>query len=87
MGRLYIQQQEYDVSLVAHYSFPATSSWFMMKDNDVAANKILFIIGVAAPGSDHNNAPVGSLYLDITNFTFHMKDATGANWSTFTQTS
>ena len=86
MGRLYIQQQEYDVSLAAHYGFPATSSWMRFKDNDVAANDILFIIGVAAPGSDHNNAGVGSLYLDITNFTFHMKDATGAKWSTFTQT-
>ena len=86
MPRLYIQQQEYDVNLDAHYGFPSTSSWLLIKDSGVAANNMLLIIGVAAPGSDHNNAPVGSLYIDITNLTMGLKDATGANWSTFDQT-
>lgn len=85
MGRLYVQQQEYDVNLDAHYGFPSTSDWILFK-GETDANSYLFIRGVGAPGANHNNAPLGSIYVDVTNLTMHMKDATGANWSTFTQT-
>ncbi len=85
MGRLYIQQQEYDVSLDAHYGFPATSDWYLVK-GETAANEYLIIRGDGAPGANHNNAPLNSEYTDVTNNTHHRKDAAGANWSTITET-
>lgn len=54
-------------------SFPATSDALVFKGPN---SQILLITGAGVPGSNHNNADNGSLYVDTTNFKLHIKTAT-----------
>ena len=85
MPRAYRSSQDYDVSKASHYSFPATSYFEEITDGSGTVIG-MEIWGTGAPGSDHNNAPLNAIYHDRTNQTMHYKDAAGANWSAFDQT-
>lgn len=44
-----------------NFSYPTTCLGYAVIGNDTT--KIHFIVGTGAPGTDYNNAPLGSLYI------------------------
>lgn len=57
--------------------YPTTTDALIFKGPN---NQIQLLAGAGVPGSNHNNADNGSLYVDITNFVLHIKTA-ASTWT------
>lgn len=62
------------------FQYPDTCLGYMVIGD--GTTKIHLILGGGAPSTDYNNAPFGSLYIDITNKTMSIKDA-ATSWGAF----
>ncbi len=70
--------KEFDPEVDAGYAFPATTDW--VRFSGPSGGGKLFLMTVGDPGSLHNNAPLGSVALDYTNYTLYIMTA-AATWT------
>ena len=68
------QQYTVDAQQDNYYNYPAGADYSMLKGPN---HEIQLILNAGAPGSSFNNAPNGSLYIDMTNYKLYIK--TGAS--------
>lgn len=79
VNRMNWQQYSGDGQQDSYYGFPSTSDYIELSGPN---HSVLHIYGSGAPGSNHNNAPNGSTYIDMTNFKPYLK--TGATtWTIY----
>lgn len=74
MGILYPQQHEDNTT---NYSFASGSDYALFKGPNLS---FMIIRGAAAPSTAHNNAPLGSLYIDTAAYVLYIMTA-AATWT------
>lgn len=71
-----------DSNVDSGLSYPATAAYAVVQGYDSSGNErvIHFILTQANPGTDYNNAPNGSLAVDIANYKMYIKTA-ASTWT------
>jgi hypothetical protein len=80
--RLQFNKFNVDSGVESGLAYPATAAWAELSgaDQNGTERKIQIIFSQAAPGTDFNNAPNGSLCVDIANFKLYIKTA-ASTWT------